>query len=601
MQHSTRAVRGQQRRGRARRWRAHPGIALVLSVLLATPLLALPAAASHFRSGNYTWVNVSGNTVDFNVQNAFRRSGYTSCYIPSSASFGACTGPGGEAGVGDIISEEIGATTFSFGDGTTASGPGGALLYKVTSIDVTDDWLLGLALDDTKLPNVVTTLRHTYASAGTVTAFTSSCCRIGPPALINNAGGEYRVETTVNVGGTNHPPVSSLPPVVHCPVNGNCQFQVPASDLDGDTIGFRLSTAAEAGNGSFTQPGPPYATNAASINGTTGIFTWNTNGATVNATGPTYYSAQVTIEDHAATGAVKSKIAVDFLIQLSTQTGNPPAFVSPTPTCNSTINATVGNNVSFTVKASDPDVSDTVTLNAVGLPAGSQTTPVLPTGGNPVQTAFSWTPTSNGSAVVTFSATDDAQHQALCSITIAVGSTAERVPPSCELTAVVNGPPKAIQVTVQDAGTGLASVGVVTHNNAIVTVPAFTSGTTTKVVVTGTKSNQALASQVALQVKDVAGNVTNCDPVLATLRPGNNDVSAGGLFAEEHLVKIDNGRDGLDSVHVVMNGEPFTVPLQPGETRLLDVASAMRPGDSNQVRITGSGAGHAEVLVWDGS
>jgi hypothetical protein len=50
--------------------------------------------------------------------------------------------------------------------------------------------------------------------------------------------------------------------------------------------------------GSFRQPGPTLAPNAASINPTTGVYSWNTTGATL---GPvalnTLYSTQVTIEE----------------------------------------------------------------------------------------------------------------------------------------------------------------------------------------------------------------------------------------------------------------------------------------------------------------
>jgi uncharacterized repeat protein (TIGR01451 family) len=328
-------------------------------------------------------------------------------------------------GVGDVIVENIGGTVFSPGDGSgTIGSPLGPLEYLVTAIDPSQNFLFGLALDPASLPTVDTTIAHTYPTSGDFLAFTESCCRIGE--LINNAGGNYRVETLVNVGSGNGSPVSALPPIVTCPINALCSFTVPGSDPDGDPLQFRLSTDIEASGvaGGFTQPGPTSAPNAASIDATTGEYTWDTTGATLAATGDTLYSTQVTIEDHdASTGAVKSKVALDFIIKLLNVIDPPPIFDSPpTPACGSTQTVASGSAVAFTVSASDPTAGDTVTLNAAGLPAGATMTPMLPTSGNPVTAAFSWTPTTGqaGMNVVTFTATDAASQQTLCSITIQV-------------------------------------------------------------------------------------------------------------------------------------------------------------------------------------
>jgi hypothetical protein len=202
---------------------------------------------------------------------------------------------------------------------------------------------------------------------------------------------------------------------------------VPATDPELDTLRFRFSTAAEAAGsfgGSFVQPGPPAAPNDASINANTGVYTWDTTGATLGASGfNTLYSTQLVIEDLDATGNVKSKVAVDFLMQLVPTVGVPPVFVRPpTPACGSVLTTGVGLPVSFTVQASDTDTGQTVTVNTVGLPAGATMTPALPTSSNPVSSLFSWTPTTGqtGTQVVTFSATDNTGQQALCSLSLTV-------------------------------------------------------------------------------------------------------------------------------------------------------------------------------------
>jgi uncharacterized repeat protein (TIGR01451 family) len=385
------------------------------------------ANASHFRYGHYSWKPLGGTDIEFTLQNAYRRDGY-SCIDPAAQAATACTAPDSMPGVGDVIVENIGNTMFDPGDGTAAIGsPLGPLEYLVTAIDPAQNFLFGLALDPASLPTVDTTITHTYPASGDFLAFTQSCCRIGE--LINNAVGNYRVETLVNVGSGNGSPVSALPPIVTCPINAPCSFIVPGSDPDGDTLQFRLSTDTEASGvaGGFTQPGPPSAPNAASIDANTGEYTWDTTGATLAASGDTLYSTQVTIEDQdASTGAVKSKVALDFIIKLVMGPGDPPIFESPpTPACGSPSPAqsvAPGSAVTFTVTASDPNAGDTVTLNAAGLPAGATMTPMLPTAGNPVTAAFNWTPTTGqtGMHVITFSATDDTGLQTLCSITIEV-------------------------------------------------------------------------------------------------------------------------------------------------------------------------------------
>lgn len=88
----------------------------------------------------------------------------------------------------------------------------------------------------------------------------------------------------------------------------------------------------------------------------------------------------------------------------------------------------------------------------------------------------------------------------------------DTTPPSCVLSATIPGPPKEIQVTVSDSGSGLASV-VPTTTNATAVVSPFASGSTSPDTVTAAKTDQTMSSSLSLTVTDVAGNVTTCDPV----------------------------------------------------------------------------------------
>ncbi len=407
---------------------------LVLGAALGMAL-ASPALATHFRYAHINWDRTVGTTVEFTVQGSFRRSAspsFNPCINVATNGVIPCSGSESPIPLpmpGDVIREDIGDTMLFPGDASTPKGsPGGnGLYYLVTSVDPTNNWVFGQALDATSLPAIDTTIEHTYAAPGNYTARIDSCCRISPSvppnAHINNPDLDYRVETNVAVGTSNSSPLSALPPIVICTQNSVCTFLVPATDPDGDTITFRLSTPPEADTGAFTQPGPPDAPNSASIDPNTGVYTWNTTGATL---GPvalnTLYSTQVTIEERDAMNNVKGKVAVDFFIQLVPDVNDPPVFTAPT--CGSTIGGLAGTPITFNVSASDGDAGDVVTLNVAGLPAGASMAPPLPTAGNPVSSVFSWTPMIGqaGSYIVSFTATDQTSQQALCSVTLEVSS-----------------------------------------------------------------------------------------------------------------------------------------------------------------------------------
>lgn len=396
------------------------------------------ASATHERATLITWAPTSGNAVEFTITGAWRRSAYSTgnsrCrdvtdVTPPVLRSIPCTGADGYAGVGDVIIESLGGTQFDPGQGSLISSPLGALLYVVTAVDPANDWLYATAIDPSSLPAIDTTIAKAYSDSSPKTAFIQDCCRVsndpGGTQHINNPDANYRIETQVTPGSGNRPPVSSMPPVVLCPRNGPCTFQIPATDADGDPLTYRLSSATEASGSptGFDQPGLPDAPNAAAV-GPTGVYTWDTTGANLGGSGTTYYSTQVTIEDRDGSNTVKSKIAVDFLIQLVDQAGVPPVFDEPpTPECGSAITVNPGALVSFTVQASDVDSGQTVTLNAVGLPSGASVTPPLPRTANPVSSLFSW-PTGGGDAgtthVITFTATDSSSLQASCSITVNV-------------------------------------------------------------------------------------------------------------------------------------------------------------------------------------
>ena len=65
---------------------------------------------------------------------------------------------------------------------------------------------------------------------------------------------------------------------------------------------------------------------------------------------------------------------------------------------------------------------------------------------------------------------------------------------SCQLTGIVNGPPKQIKITMQAVSPGLKTIQLTSSTNATVDVPSFVTGTTSPVIVTATKINQSPGS-----------------------------------------------------------------------------------------------------------
>lgn len=414
-----------------------------VTVFILALFISSIAQATHFRYGHFSWANgITANSVELKIQNAWRLDGYSrSCVrlVTLTLTLTPCTGVLGRPGVGDAVYEDIGRSRLNWGDGSSPVGSiFGGLLYLVTSVDPANNWWFGEAIDPDSLPlasaadTVDTTLNHEYAVAGDYTAFIASCCRIlfnaGTNQHINNPGSRYRVETVINAGGTNASPVSVQAPIVICPINAICSFAIPATDSDGETLSFRLATSAEASASFavFRQPGSPGSgsVNPASIDSASGIYTWDTSGANLASGGRnTLYSTQVIIEDGT------SKVALDFMIQLAIPDPSPPVIEPPAgadPICGTTQIVNVGDNITFDIFASDPDVGDDVALNIVGLPSGASMSPMLPISGNPVTSTFSWTPVASqvGSFAASFSATSSGGGFTQCAVTLTVASAA---------------------------------------------------------------------------------------------------------------------------------------------------------------------------------
>ena len=346
---------------------------LIRNLALLVPLLgaSLLAEASHFRFGSITYrTEGTGNiTARIKMTQSFRSGSFF-----------------GTPALGDLVN--VGSDgRINFGDGSSENA-------ELTVTTVGPDYFVGEA-----------TVVHTYATAGTYEVSNSNCCRIS--TLRNNADEDWYISTQVAAGSTNSSPVSSLSPIVVLPTGqATASYQIPASDPENNPLVFTAATSADLGGISFTNaPGL--------VVSPTGLVSFSTVG---RATGQ-LFNAVVKVSDGT------TSIILDHIIQIGgVASNNAPVFTAPTPANASVIIANPGVPVTFTVRATDADAGDVVTLNSVGSPVGATTTPALPTTGNPVQAVFSFTPTASqlGDFVVNFTAQDASSAFSSTSVTIRV-------------------------------------------------------------------------------------------------------------------------------------------------------------------------------------
>jgi hypothetical protein len=279
---------------------------------------------------------------------------------------------------------------------------------------------------------------------------------------------------------------------------------------------------------------------------------------------------------------------------------NPVAVGSPT-TCTAT--------VTDTASSGKTTPTGTVTFTSSGSGTfGSGGTCTLSGSGGTASCSVTYTPSSSGTQTITATYGGDSGHtgsHGSTDLQVTTGGGGDVTPPSCRLTATIAGPPKQIKITVQDTGSGLGSVVVTSSKNSANTVPPFTPGTTSPVVVTSTKIDQSQGSNVALRVTDVAGNVTLCDPALISLShhwAKAQKVRIGHLAQAEGKIEIVNGWYGVRHVRIAVNGRVVRrVVMRDGQTRHINVASAMRPGYNNTITmiLSGKAGGAATVAIHD--
>jgi hypothetical protein len=205
-----------------------------------------------------------------------------------------------------------------------------------------------------------------------------------------------------------------------------------------------------------------------------------------------------------------------------------------------------------------------------------------------------------------YTATDVAGNSASCSVTVVaqvvvVDSTA----PGCTLTRVVSvaGGGGALEFTVADAGSGLASVSTVSARGGTVSVPAFSSGATGPVVVTAALKASSASESVTLEVADVSGNKTRCAATLLKASKQARTASASDVLASQTALTVYNGTPGARSIEAQVNGKERELEnLKDGVVRTIDLSSQLKAGNANRVSVSldDSTKGSADVLIWQG-
>ena len=296
----------------------------------------------------------------------------------------------------------------------------------------------------------------------------------------------------------------------------------------------------------------------------------------------------------------------------------------------------VGTTVTFTVTGPDSGQSGTAVTDASGTATFIIRAPaVTSSGGDSIVATVNGGVVSSNTAFATCSGSTS-------------GSFCSTAPsPTITLVNVLAGPPKQVVLSAQSPG-GLIFVFVNTPptTNATVAIPSFDSGTTLAAGITATKINQSASAVVELTATDLCGHRTVFDPVSATItipasrfhpyseklnfnhpevarfaaaesKFNHREVagSAAAVFNFHHwegarfdgigqtegMVLLQNHTPGVDLLVISVNRSVFTAHLSDGETKKIDISSALFHG-ANTVWVTASGAPRSSVdlTIYDG-
>lgn len=312
------------------------------------------AFATHNRAGEITYKHISGFTYEFTISTYTKLSGASQ----------------------DADRLRLG---ISWGDGTfdSLSRVSQTFLNGIPPYDIYENKYVGI---------------HTYSGPFTYVVGVTDPNRIDGIINISNAVNTlFYLEDTVkildpNIIGYNSSPQLLNPPIEYGNVDQIFTHNPNAFDPDGDSLTFTISAPLQAsglpvsGYSSPDQisPGPD---NVITINQQTGELVWESP----QRVG--VYNIVILIKEYRG-GILIGTVIRDLQIIIEATDNSPPKLVVPLQICK-----IVGDTIRFTASASDPNLTQRVTLSANGAPfifTSSPATFVVGAPANPVSGVFNW-------------------------------------------------------------------------------------------------------------------------------------------------------------------------------------------------------------------
>lgn len=309
----------------------------VPSLAFDAGLFSYAYTLNHFRYGTMSYTYLTGRDVLIKLDNGWTNS---HGFIPLATP------------IGGVVSN---AFTLTLGDGTTTS-----VNLRVTSRDATNNDVQTEAVTLSGA-TYITGIKHTYPTDGNYTVFWSSSTR---ESATGQATGTWRTEMKVVIGNANSSPVVAVPAVVQVQDDTIFNYQLVAVDPNGDQLRFRLGTQQEFyANSNNSNVAIPTGMTMSS----TGSIRWDVRNTVLTTSAGARWQMTVMVEDLTSTGAVKSKVPIDFVFVISNNA--PPRFVTyPT----GTQAATIGVTTSVTLTSTDPNWLtgySSPTINALNPPS----------------------------------------------------------------------------------------------------------------------------------------------------------------------------------------------------------------------------------------
>lgn len=147
---------------------------------------------------------------------------------------------------------------------------------------------------------------------------------------------------------------------------------------------------------------------------------------------------------------------------------------------------------------------------------------------------------------------------------------------------------------------GLVSVSVYSSENVVIDIPVFERGTLLPIVVTVSKIDPLEPGRFMLRACDTNGCKV-FDPVFTVVvretgKPTEQRFE--DIPYEENKVSVYNPTPGVRHLEIEVNGKKFKVnDLRDGESRTIDIASAMASGEQNVVTLRASGKPGRSISV----